>query len=105
MPPSDTPPAPGASQEPIAHVRVIVPADAEVWFGDGKTKQTGTMCEFVSPELTPGKEYAYEIKARWKQGDKDVVQTRQVDVSAGAWKVVDFTRPPAERLDPPKPKP
>jgi len=42
---------------------------------------------------------------RWLKGDKEVVETRQVDVFAGAWKVVDFTKPAPEAVDPPKPKP
>src|SRR5262249_23718287 len=83
--PSPTP----APQDPIAHIRVIVPADAEVWFGQGKTKQTGAVREFVSPALTPGKDFVYEVKARWMKGDKEVVETRLIDVAAGVWKSVD----------------
>jgi uncharacterized protein (TIGR03000 family) len=93
-----------AAQDPIAHIMVKVPADAEVWFGSGKTQQTGAQREFVSPPLGTGKDYSYEIKARWTQDGKEVVQTRQIDVTAGAWKVVDFTKPTPEQLEPPKPK-
>jgi uncharacterized protein (TIGR03000 family) len=93
-----------AAQDPIAHIMVKVPADAEVWFGSGKTQQTGAQREFVSPPLGAGKDYSYEIKARWTQDGKEVVQTRQIDVTAGAWKVVDFTKPTPEQLEPPKPK-
>jgi len=87
-----------------AHIAVKVPADAEVWFGSGKTQLTGALREFVSPSLTPGKEYSYEIKARWIEGGQEVVQTRRVDVGAGAWKAVDFTRPAPEGVEPPKAK-
>jgi uncharacterized protein (TIGR03000 family) len=97
--------APAAPQDPVAHVTVKVPADADVWFGQGKTQQTGTQREFVSPPLTPGKDFSYEVKARWMEDGKEVVQTRQVEVSAGAWKVIDFTKPVPEQLEPPKPKP
>jgi uncharacterized protein (TIGR03000 family) len=92
-------------QDLTAHVAVKLQADAEVWFGQEKTRQTGATREFVSPALTPGKEFTYEIKARWMEGGKEVVHTRQVDVSAGSWKIVDFTRPTPEVLDAPKPKP
>ncbi len=92
-------------QDLTAHIAVKVPADAEVWFGQGKTQQTGSLREFVSPPLSPGKEYTYDIKARWMAGGQEVVQTRQVDVGAGAWKTVDFTRPAPEVLEAPKPKP
>ena len=112
IPGTITPPAgdPGAGAPPqpqdlAAHVAVKVPADAEVWFGQGKTSQTGATREFVSPALTPGKEFTYVIKARWLEGGKEVVQTRRVDVSAGSWKAVDFTRPAAEVLEAPTPKP
>ena len=98
-------PAGPASQDVTAHVMVKVPADAEVWFGQGKTQQSGTMREFVSPALTPGQDFTYDIKARWTEGGQEVVQTRHVDVSAGAWKTVDFTKPAPEVLDAPKPKP
>jgi uncharacterized protein (TIGR03000 family) len=95
------PPAPDLT----AHVAVTVPADAEVWFGQGKTRQGGVVRQFVSPELAPGREYTYEIKARWVEGGHEVVQTRQLVVSAGAWKAVDFTRPAPELVGPPVPKP
>ena len=100
-------PAGNASQQqasdPTAHIEVRVPADAEVWFGTGKTSQTGTRREFVSPPLEPGKGFTYEIRARWVENGKEVTQTRRLDVSAGAWKGVDFTRPPVETVEPPKP--
>jgi len=92
-------------QDLTAHVTVKVQADAEVWFGEGKTRQTGATREFVSPALTPGKEFTYEVRARWMEGRKEVVQTRQVDVSAGSSKTIDFTRPAPEVLDAPKPRP
>jgi uncharacterized protein (TIGR03000 family) len=88
-----------------AHVAVKVPADAEVWFGQRKTRQAGVLREFVSPELTPGAEYTYEVRARWLEGGNEVVRARQLAVSAGAWTTVDFTRPAAELVEPPKPKP
>jgi uncharacterized protein (TIGR03000 family) len=86
-----------------AHIEIRVPADAEVWFGSGKTTQTGTRREFVSPPLEPGKDFTYDIRARWVENGKEVVRTRTLDVSAGAWKGVDFTKPPAEGVEPPKP--
>ena len=98
--------APGDQQPPAdlaAHVAVRAPADAEVWFGAGKTRQTGAVREFVSPPLVPGQEYTYEVRARWTEGGREVVQTRRIDVSAGSRKVMDFTRPAPEVVDPPEP--
>jgi uncharacterized protein (TIGR03000 family) len=94
-----------AAQDLVAHVTVQVPPDAEVWFGQGKTKQTGAVREFVSPSLTPGQDYTYTVKARWVEDGKEVVQSRQIDVSAGSRSTIDFTKPGAEGVEPPKPKP
>src|SRR5262249_34290546 len=97
--PTEPPPADNA-----AHVEVRVPEGAEVWFGNTKTQQTGSAREFVPPALTPGQDYTYEIRARWRDGDREVVLTRRLDVRAGSWKGVDFTRPSAEEVpEPPKP--
>jgi uncharacterized protein (TIGR03000 family) len=76
-----------------AHIRLMVPAEAEVWIEGDKTSQSGTMREFVSPPLAPDNNYTYEIRAQWMENGKPVDQTRKVTVRAGALTVVDFTRP------------
>jgi uncharacterized protein (TIGR03000 family) len=82
-----------AAQDNEARIRVIVPQDAKVWFDGKETKQGGQVRMFESPELKPGKEYSYDVKAQWKdQNGKDVTQTRHIDVSANSQKTVDFTR-------------
>jgi len=85
--------APPPPKDDMAHLLVIVPENAELWFNGTKTTQTGPQREFVSPELTPGKNYSYEIKARWNENGKTVEQTRTVPVQANDWKTVDFTQP------------
>jgi uncharacterized protein (TIGR03000 family) len=77
-----------------AHITVIVPANAELWFEGQKTSERGTVREFVSPSLTPGKTYAYEIRARWTENGREVSQVREADVRAGAQATVVF-RPSA----------
>jgi uncharacterized protein (TIGR03000 family) len=78
-----------------ARVRVTVPAgDAEIWFQGQKTKRTGKVREFQSPPLTPGVNYTYEIRARWRDGDRSITQTRTVPVRAGQHVQVDFTARP-----------
>jgi uncharacterized protein (TIGR03000 family) len=69
-----------------------VPAGAEVWFDDEPTKQTGSNRRFVSPPWTPGKEYSYEVRVRWKDGDRTVERRRTVPVHANSWQEIDFTR-------------
>jgi uncharacterized protein (TIGR03000 family) len=95
MPPADY--SYGAYSRPapdnLARVRVMVPADAKVWFDGKATRQDGTDRRFESPALTPGRAYSYEVKARWRDRDgKEVTRSRRVDVSANANVTVDFTR-------------
>ena len=60
-----------------------MPADAEIWFEGDKTSQTGTSRTFVSPALQPGRNFTYDIRARWISSEgKNVDQTRQVRVQA-----------------------
>jgi uncharacterized protein (TIGR03000 family) len=77
-----------------AFVKVRVPAeDAEVWFEGSPTKQRGTEREFVSPPLTAGRNYTYEIRARWMENGREMDQTRRVPVRPGERVTVDFTVP------------
>jgi len=64
-------------------VNVSVPADAEIWFDGTKTTQTGAARSFVSPPVSPGHDYTYEVKVRWRQNGKAVTRTRRVIVHAG----------------------
>ena len=69
-------------------------SDAALWLEGAKTKQTGTMREFVSPPLTPGEDYVYEVRARWVDSAGEFVnQTRNVTVRAGQQVMIDFTKP------------
>jgi uncharacterized protein (TIGR03000 family) len=100
-------PEPRRVEEPpidrVAHIAVRAVADAEIWFGTQKTRQTGALREFVSPPLTPGQDYTYEVRARWTDDGKEMVQTRRITVSAGAWKTLDFTIPAPEAINSPRP--
>ena len=60
-----------------------VPADAEVWLDGVRTRQTGESRLFVSPPLTVGKEYSYEVRVTWKEGDQEKVEKRDLGVRAG----------------------
>jgi len=87
---------PAQTQQPpandnTAHLMVVVPESAELWFNGTKTSVTGTQREFVTPALTPGKNFTYEIKARWMENGRPVEQTQSVQVQANAWKMVNFT--------------
>jgi uncharacterized protein (TIGR03000 family) len=77
----------------LAHLLVIVPENAELLFNGTKTKQTGPQREFISPELTAGKHYSYEIKASWMENGKRKEEVRTAEVQTNTWKVIDFTKP------------
>jgi uncharacterized protein (TIGR03000 family) len=80
---------PGAALESLMPVdaavqfAVEVPEGAAIWIDGAATAQTGTARQFVSPPLTPGKTYSYELRARWTDAGKDVEQTQNVTVRAG----------------------
>ncbi len=76
-----------------ARVKVTLPdADAQVWFEGQLTKQTGTQRGFVSPALEPGREYLYDVRARWNENGRAVERTQTVRVRADGVVTLDFTR-------------
>jgi uncharacterized protein (TIGR03000 family) len=88
---TDTP-APAATDN-TAHVDVKVPADAVLWVEGTQTRQTGTLRHFVSPPLTPGRDFTYDIRAQWTQDGQPVEVTRHVPVRAGGQVLVNFLEP------------
>jgi uncharacterized protein (TIGR03000 family) len=84
---------PPAASGGAATVTLRVPADADVWFNGDPTTQRGESRQFASPPLSPGRDYHYEVRARWTEGDRIVDQTRRVTVRADGRTDVDFTRP------------
>jgi uncharacterized protein (TIGR03000 family) len=79
-----------------ARITVRVAPDAQIWFDDTATKQTGALREFESTPLTPGKTYTYDIRAQWRENGREVTQSRHVGVHAGGRVTVDFTSPSAQ---------
>jgi uncharacterized protein (TIGR03000 family) len=75
------------------YIQVRVPANAKVWFDDNETEQTGTLRQFVSPPVTPGSDYTYRIRARWKQGEAEATQSRLITFHAGERISVVFPEP------------
>jgi uncharacterized protein (TIGR03000 family) len=69
--------------DPVAHVTLIVPAHARVWFEGKRVKAGGRTRHFDSPPLTQGKHYVYDVRARWKEHGREVTQTQVVPVVAG----------------------
>jgi uncharacterized protein (TIGR03000 family) len=88
---------PTAQPELTAQVAVRVPANAEVWFNGAAAAQKGPLRELVSPPLTPGLEFNYEIRARWLENGREVTKVRQVTVRAGDRLTVDLTSATAKK--------
>jgi uncharacterized protein (TIGR03000 family) len=76
-----------------ARVEVRVPAGAALWFDGVRTQQSGSERSFVSPPLTPGQEYTYEVHARWTEDGRTVDRNRTIHVRANTRTDVDLTRP------------
>jgi uncharacterized protein (TIGR03000 family) len=92
-PPADTATAdiaPPAVDPTVASIFVHVPADAEVLFDNEKTSQTGEFRQFETPSLAPGRDFTYQIRARWMDGGRSVDMKRKVTVRAGDRLGVDF---------------
>jgi uncharacterized protein (TIGR03000 family) len=69
-----------------------VPADAELWFGDYKSKQTGAERTFQTPPLEAGAKYTYKVRMRWMEGGKPREITREIDVRAGENRTIDLLK-------------
>jgi len=84
--------SPDADQQSNRRVRVEVqvPADAEVWFDNFKTQQTGTDRFFVSAPVEPNYNYTYDIKARWTDNGRPIERTKKVSGQPGQQLRVDF---------------
>lgn len=103
-------PAPNIEAAPrprslVASVEVYLPnANAELWFNGVKTQQGGEKRNFVTPELTPGKVFSYEVRARWTENGQQFDQTRTIQVQAGAQVVYAFFADEKEKLPTPAEK-
>lgn len=99
------PPIPGAGPalspvESVGRFTVEVPTGATVWIEDQQMSQSGSTRSFVSPPLTPGKTYIYDIRARWQEDGRDIDQRQSITVQTGSTNTVRF--PTAEPLKSPK---
>jgi uncharacterized protein (TIGR03000 family) len=86
-------PAPDETATAAAHLEVQVPADATLWINGWKASSTGSLRKLQSPPLTAGHRYTYSIRARWEENGREVTQTQQVFVAAGAHVAVHFPLP------------
>lgn len=87
---SDAPVA-GMGVPLVLSVKVPQPA-AEVFVDGHRTAQTGLDRTFESPPLEPGKQYRYELTARWVEGGQPREMKRAVVGTPGEVVRVDFTK-------------
>jgi uncharacterized protein (TIGR03000 family) len=81
-------------------IRVRVPANAELWFEDSKTSQTGGERDFLSPPLETGRTFTYRVRARWTDADGAMIdRTMKVVVRAGRRSALDFVNPARNRAE------
>jgi uncharacterized protein (TIGR03000 family) len=73
-----------------ATVVIKLPADAELYFDDRPTKQVGAERTYVTPELTPDREYVYQVKIGYTRDGRMMTQTKSVSVRAGQTSRVEF---------------
>jgi uncharacterized protein (TIGR03000 family) len=90
--PAPEPAALARVDDGAAHLEVRVPPGAALWFDGVRTLQTGGERLFVSPTLAPGRDYTYEIHARWLEDGRTVDRVRTVHVRANTWNEVDMLR-------------
>jgi uncharacterized protein (TIGR03000 family) len=82
-----------------AHLQLLVPENAEVLVEGSKTATTGTIREFESPPLTPGKNMLYSITVRYTDAaGKPVEETHSVRVRANDQLRIDCTKPAEKPL-------
>jgi uncharacterized protein (TIGR03000 family) len=80
--------APEAGNAAVLDVRV--PANAEIWLNDYKTKLTGPAREFIYSPLSTDMNYRYHVRVRWMENGQEVVQERDVPVAPGTRTSVQF---------------
>jgi uncharacterized protein (TIGR03000 family) len=80
-----------------ARIRVLIPADAMLWFDGEITVPTGPEREFLTPELPTDRPYTYQLKAKWAQGGQPVERTLDIKVRRNETTTADFSSLPAPK--------
>jgi uncharacterized protein (TIGR03000 family) len=83
MPVQPTDPGVVLANEFPAVLTVQYPTPAEVWLNGKKLEGKAEEHQLISPVLKPGETFTFEVKARWKVGEKTYESTRTVTLSPG----------------------
>jgi uncharacterized protein (TIGR03000 family) len=81
-------------------VNVNLPAEADLYFNGTLTNETGPFRTFVSPAVAVGRDYVYDIRARWVENGRPVTWRHDYTVRAGDRLNVDVGMPGAEETAP-----
>jgi len=79
------------STQAPARVVIKAPADVRITFNGQATTRRSTEETFLTPDLEPGRTYAYRVTASVVREGKPVTRNERVVVRAGKRSVVDFT--------------
>jgi uncharacterized protein (TIGR03000 family) len=83
----------GQGQGSPATIQVRAPsADAQIWFDDYLTRQTGASRVFQTPPLSSDSDASYTLRVRWNDNGKAMDITRQIQVRGGKTIDVDLAR-------------
>jgi len=77
-----------------ARITVKLPAGATLYVDGRKSDRAGLVREFTTPPLTPGQEFAYQMKAEVMRNGQPESQSTKVTFRAGELVTVDFTAVP-----------
>jgi uncharacterized protein (TIGR03000 family) len=64
-------------------INLRLPPNAEVWFDDQKTTETGPFRSYITPPLNPNRDFVYHIRVRWMENGRTAEKDRRIDVHAG----------------------
>jgi uncharacterized protein (TIGR03000 family) len=87
-----------ADDAATATVVIKLPADAKLYFDDRPTSSAGAERTYVTPGLTPGKEYVYQVKIEYVRDGRMMTQTKSVGVHAGQTSRVEFNAATVVRM-------
>jgi uncharacterized protein (TIGR03000 family) len=79
----------------VAHL----PEDARIWFEDAPTQQRGTLRQYFSPPLTPGRAYTYTVRVEWPEEGQWVSQIHSFPVHAGDIHCIDVVPSESRAVD------
>jgi uncharacterized protein (TIGR03000 family) len=85
-----------------ARIEIQVPSDAQVLIEGQKMTSTGESRRFVTPPLTPGRVYSYDIRVILKENGREVTTDRHITVRAGDQQKLDFSTKQDEKPSPEK---